>query len=115
MAKYANRTCYKCGIRKPQPQMYQDVIYNEVGKSKASLSTATFVGSMLGDKASGRALNRWFWNSNQRTYKRKRTVWVCGSCSGSVSRGKLGAAFRGLVNIFVIIIVLLIIIGINAG
>jgi len=83
MAQYANRTCTSCGIRKPQPEMYQRETYQEVGKSKQGISAATVVGSVIfNNKKSDKALSTWLFNSGQRTYKRKRTVWMCGPCAG---------------------------------
>ena len=82
MAAYANRTCYKCGIRKPQPQMFQREIYVEVGKSQTGISGATMVGVLVGDKKSGSQFRNWMFNSGQRTYKRKKQAWMCGDCAG---------------------------------
>jgi hypothetical protein len=93
MAKYANRTCHSCGIRKPQPQMYQYETYVQVGKSKSGISTSTVVGSLLGDKKSENVVNRWLFNTNQRNYKRKKTVWLCESCvPAKYKRGFLASA-----------------------
>jgi hypothetical protein len=81
MATYTNRTCHKCGIRKPQPEMHQIETYVETGKSKSGVSGATFIGTVLGDQKSANSVNRWLFNTNQRTYKRKRTAWSCGPCA----------------------------------
>jgi hypothetical protein len=96
MAKYTTRTCTSCGIRKPQPEMVQKEIYAETGKSKAGVSGSTFIGMMLDDKKSQNAVNRWLFNTNQRTYKRKKNVWLCGNCSKKVNNeddGILGILF----------------------
>lgn len=82
MATYTNRTCCKCGIRKPQPQMHQREIYVETAKSQAGISGATMVGVFSGDKKSGNQFRSWLFNSGQRTYKRKKQVWMCGVCAG---------------------------------
>lgn len=82
MATYANRTCNKCGIRKPQPQMYQREVYVETGKSKTGVSGATWIGVLSGDKKSGSQVRNWMFNNGQRTYKRKKQVWMCGACAG---------------------------------
>ncbi len=82
MATYTNRTCHKCGIRKPQPEMHQIETYVETGKSKQGISGATVLGATLfGSKKSHDSMTRWLFNTNQRTYKRKRTAWSCGSCA----------------------------------
>ena len=81
MAQYTNRTCSNCGIRKPQPEMHQEVIYTEVAKSKKGISGATVAGAVLGYKKSGDAVGSWLFNTGQRNYQRKKTVWMCGSCS----------------------------------
>lgn len=84
MATYANRICSTCGIRKPQPQMYQKEVYVETGKSQTGISGATLVGVFLGeDKKSGTQFRNWLFNNGQRTYKRKKKVWLCGICSGN--------------------------------
>lgn len=83
MATYTNRTCCKCGIRKPQPQMYQREIYVETGKSQTGISGATLFGVFVaGDKKSGAQFRNWMFNNGQRTYKRKKQVWMCGVCAG---------------------------------
>ena len=84
MATYANRICTTCGVRKPQPQMYQKEVYVETGKSQTGISGATLAGVFLaGDKKSGKQFRDWMFNNNQRTYKRKKMVWLCGICSGN--------------------------------
>lgn len=84
MTAYANRICTNCGIRKPQPHMYQKEIYVETGKSQTGISGATLAGVFLaGDKKSGKQFRDWMFNNNQRTYKRKKKVWLCGICSGN--------------------------------
>lgn len=85
---YTNRTCHECGIRKPQPQMVSKEIYVETGKSKTGVSGATFVGSMLGDKKSSNSIGSWLFNSGQRTYKRKRKVWLCSGCKNKFNDGE---------------------------
>lgn len=78
--KYTNRTCSCCGIRKPQPQMYSRIEYTTTGRSKTSISGATILGAMFEDKRSINSIRSTLFNSGQRTYQRKRTVWYCGSC-----------------------------------
>lgn len=82
MATYTSRTCCKCGIRKPQPQMYQRAVYVETAKSQSGISGATVFGVFAGDKKSGNQFRSWLFNSGQRTYKRKKQVWMCGVCAG---------------------------------
>lgn len=82
MGTYANRTCSHCGIRKPQPNMYQREIYVETAKSQTGISGATMVGLFAGNKRSGSQFRNWLFNNGQRTYKRKKNVWLCGVCAG---------------------------------
>jgi hypothetical protein len=84
MTKYTNRTCHCCGVRKPQPEMVQEEIYVETGKSKPGVSGATWTGFFLGDSKSSHSLNRWLFNTSQRTYSRKKTVWMCEDCRSSL-------------------------------
>ena len=84
MARYATRTCTRCGVRKPQPEMVQKEVYVETGKSKAGVSGATWAGMMMGDKKSENSINRWLFNTNQRTYKRKKQLWLCKPCAPKV-------------------------------
>lgn len=82
MNEYAKRTCHKCGIKRPQPEMVRSQVYSESGKSKTGVSGATWVGAFLGSKQSTRSVGSWLFNAGQRTYSRKREVWLCPSCSG---------------------------------
>lgn len=81
--KYAIRTCDKCGIRLPQPEMYLKEEAVETGRSRSTVSGSTWLGGFLfGDSKSLNSINRWIFNTGQRTYSRKRKVWLCSSCSG---------------------------------
>lgn len=82
--KYANKTCHKCGAKRSQPLMVQKEIYVETGKSQTTITGATFFGAGLGDKAAQRAIARAGFNSGQRTYSRKKTVWQCKNCRSDV-------------------------------
>jgi len=99
---YTNRTCNKCGIRKPQPEMQKVEVYDEVGKSKPGVSGATFLGTALGDKKSADSVNRWIFNTNQRTYKRKRTVWSCAPCANKEKRENTIAENLGMLLLIII-------------
>lgn len=111
MATYTNRTCTNCGIRKPQPQMVSKEIYVETGKSKAGVSGATFLGSGFGDKKSQRAVNSWLFNSGQRTYKRKKTVWMCPPCAKttkvSSDDNELGNVAKIILGIIIVIAIII--------
>jgi hypothetical protein len=80
MTRYAIRTCQSCGVRKPQPEMIQKAIYEETGKSQSTVSKETFVGALLNDTRSKAALNRWAMNTSQRTYMKKKKIWMCSDC-----------------------------------
>lgn len=96
--------------------MYQKETYVETGKSKAGVSKATFAGVLLGDKKSTNSFNRWLFNTNQRTYKRKKLVWVCGSCKGKVKSGEEKSVFTILVEWLVVgFIILLVLAGISGS
>jgi hypothetical protein len=73
LPKYANKTCYKCGIILPQPRMTRKEIMVETGKSNSTISGATFFGAMIGEKSSQRAIIRSGFNVGQRTYTKKQT------------------------------------------
>lgn len=84
MAQYTKRTCVNCGLRDIQPNMYQKEIYAESGRSKKGVTGSTVVGHLLGNEKSSRSIVDWLFNNNQRTYYRKRKVWLCGNCCGKV-------------------------------
>ena len=75
--KHANRTCHFCGLRAPQPEMRRTEIYAESGRSKSSVSGGTIIGAALGNKSATRSITRSIFNTGQRTYLRKREVWIC--------------------------------------
>ena len=77
MAQYATRTCYFCGRRESQPYMSRRRIRTEVGRSQASISGSTAIGFFAGSKAAERAVERAVFRTSERTYTRKRDVWVC--------------------------------------
>jgi len=105
MANYAKRTCVECGIRRSQPEMNRKTVYVETGHSKARLTTGTLIGTFLGDKASGRALNRAVWGNASRTYKRKKQVWLCDDCvSGYKPDGDSSSSGGFLSNLLGIIL-----------
>lgn len=112
MAKYTTRTCSNCGIRKPQPEMHQQEVHVETGKSKSGVSGATWAGLLLGDKKSANSINRWLFNTNQRTYTRKKTVWLCGSCARG---GKAGEAVFKFVEFLVSAIVVIAVLSFMYG
>jgi hypothetical protein len=104
---YANRTCNKCGIRKPQPEMYHTETFVDTGRSKQGVSGATFLGATLfGSKKSYDSLTRWLFNTNQRNYKRKKMIWLCGDCGGFGNKMKKGGFWNFLLKLFVLIIFL---------
>lgn len=80
VVKYTNRTCDSCGARRPQPEMVRKEVYVETGKSKTTVSNDTYWGMAGGDKAAARAAKRALYNSGERTYTRKKTIWVCRNC-----------------------------------
>lgn len=75
--RHANRTCHFCGLRAPQPEMRRAEIYVESGRSRSSVSGGTIIGAALGHKGATRSIARSLFNTGQRTYLRKREVWVC--------------------------------------
>lgn len=83
--KYTNRTCHKCGAKRAQPLMIKKEIYEETGKSQTTVNGWTWFGVAAGDKASQRAINRAAFNSGQRTYSRKKTIWQCKNCHSTQS------------------------------
>jgi hypothetical protein len=75
--KHANRTCHFCGLRAPQPEMRRAEIFAESGRSRSSVSGGTIIGAALGNKSATRSITRSIFNTGQRTYLRKREVWIC--------------------------------------
>lgn len=77
MARYTIRTCKMCGYRASQPDMNQREVYVTVGKSRQTVSGATLFGAMLDDKRSKKAIGAALFNTGERSYTRKQTIWVC--------------------------------------
>jgi hypothetical protein len=70
--------------------MRQKEVYGESGKSKKGFSGATVAGSILSNKKSSKTIADSLLNNNQRTYYRKRKVWLCDGCYNKVSSRKPG-------------------------
>lgn len=115
MAKYAIRTCADCGIRNPQPQMNRKTVYVETGQSSARLTTGTLIGTFLGDKRSGRALNRAVLGNSSRTYKRKKQVWLCDNCVGGYSPDGNSFSARGCLTTLLVVAALYFLIKLLTG
>ncbi len=58
--------------------------YQEAGRGRATFSPMTVVGAAVGNKASWKAIERSVFNSGQRTFSRKRTIWACAACLPTV-------------------------------
>lgn len=82
MAAYSKKTCHKCGIRLPQPDMIAKTIQVETGNSRKTLSTSEFIFAALGNKKARRAVGRTFTSPNKRRYVRNKDVWECYKCAG---------------------------------
>lgn len=82
---HATRTCHYCGFRAPQPEMQRREIMVDTGRSRSSMSVATFAGAALGNKAARRSILRSIFNSAARKYQRSKEIWICGreTCPGS--------------------------------
>lgn len=74
---YTVRTCCECGLRAPQPEMFQRKRHIEVAKSQDSFSGATLLGWMAGNKDSEKKIVKTLLNNGERTYKRNVTSWYC--------------------------------------
>ena len=83
MTKYANKTCYECGVVKPQPDMRRVTTMVNSGQSNTGFSKRNLAAVVFTDDKRAKKQYDKFWTSpNKRTYKRKRTVWMCKSCAG---------------------------------
>ena len=80
MATYTKRTCYSCGIRKPQPEMFRKSVSKVTSTYQRSLSGREVVGAVLGEKSSRRSVGNWLWAPNKRSRTSHRDVWVCANC-----------------------------------
>ncbi len=82
MAKqYTNRTCYECGIKKPQPEMIRRTISIATGSSNTGVSALTLAGAALGEKSAQRTVKRRVLGTGKREYARNKEVWLCEECS----------------------------------
>ncbi|WP_439150463.1 hypothetical protein [Sulfitobacter sp.] len=89
---YTKRTCNECGRRDIQPNMFQKEITYNSGSSKRNVGVTTFLGAALGDKKSTRSIADSIFNTQGRTYTRRRKVWLCRECSGVAAEERRAAA-----------------------
>lgn len=108
MSQYAKKTCNSCGIRLPQPEMYRVEKEAHVGSSNTGLSKRTMFGAALGNNKSQKAVGKYLFSPSKRTYKRKREVWMCGSCAGVTSGSSI---FYNILAWIIIIIFFYMVIG----
>lgn len=86
MAKFANKTCYECGVVNPQPQMKRVTTMVDSGQSNTGFSKRNIAAVIFtDDKRAKKKYDNYFFSPNKRVYKRKRTVWMCKSCAGKSS------------------------------
>jgi hypothetical protein len=106
--RYTRRKCDHCGIIKPQPEMNEVTVYREVGQTRPSASGSTFIGALLGHKASTKSLERAIFNTNQRTLRRKHRVWVCDdpACRKSVDAASAEGSGGWLATVLAVIVAL---------
>lgn len=115
--KHANRTCHFCGLRAPQPEMHRSEVYVESGRSRSSVSGGTIIGAALGNKGAARSIARSLFNTGQRTYLRKREVWVCDGAEcgeqaeAAARQSKKTQGMPVWVGVVIAIVLLLIFIG----
>lgn len=82
MATYSKKTCHKCGIRLPQPDMITKTIQVQTGNSRKTLSGSELIFAALGNKKAQKAVGRTFTSPNKRRYVRNKDVWECYKCAG---------------------------------
>jgi hypothetical protein len=93
--------------------MHRETVYVETGRSRPGVSTRTGVGFLLGEQKSTNSVVRWMFNTNQRTYQRKREVWMCNRCGGHVPKDISYAIGQFIGYAIVAIVVFLILIGLS--
>jgi len=91
--------------------MHRETIYVESGRSRPGVSKRTGIGFLLGEQKSTNSVVRWMFNTNQRTYQRKREVWLCSRCD---SHGVSPSVAKFVGYAIAAIVVFLIIVGISS-
>lgn len=98
--------------------MHQREIYVEVAKSKRSISGATVAGFLFADpkssvgRKSARAVGDSVFNTQQRTYKRKKMLWVCSDCSPKIKSGEVQNVWETIGSTIIILLVIFILIAV---
>ena len=83
MAKYANKTCYDCGIQNPANLMERVTESYNSGRSDRRPDGVNVAAFLLSDAATSRKMIKGaVTKNNRRSYTRNRTVWKCLDCSG---------------------------------
>ena len=83
VAKYSNRTCTRCGIKKPANRIYSKTVEKSyTGKSRRSINVMTWIGGVLGNKGASRAIQQYLWQSSNRKYGGSTTkqINLCSKC-----------------------------------
>lgn len=93
MAKYATRTCKRCGRKKSANKMYTKLVEKTYrGSSRRSINILTWLGLLFGDKGSKRAIKQWLFQSSNRRYSGQTEIAVnlCSLCYHRVPSGGSG-------------------------
>jgi hypothetical protein len=83
VAKHINRTCIKCGIKKPANRIYSKTVKKSyTGSSRRSINGMTLIGGFLGNKGAQRAFQQYLWQSSNRKYGGSATkqINLCRKC-----------------------------------
>ena len=93
MAKYATRTCKRCGRKKSANKKYTKLVAKTYrGSSRRTINILTWLGLLFGDKGSKRAIKQWLFQSSNRRYSGQTEIAVslCSLCYHRVPSGRSG-------------------------
>jgi hypothetical protein len=87
------------------------------GTSNTGITKRTVFGSILGSKKSSNQLAKWLVAPNKRVYKRKRKVWMCGSCAGRTKSnmtffGAISTLFQALLGLLILCVAFSVIVAV---
>ncbi len=100
MGSYADRTCKRCGRKKPANRIYTKLVEKTYkGSSRRSINILTWLGFLFGDKGAKRAIKQWLFQSTNRRYSGQTAIAInlCSLCYHRVPSRRSGSGLLKII------------------